>query len=61
LGILTCAPWRLTCQKACEQTLAPYVHYDPPKTIIKRLRTLEKSIATDLDELEAMLEKGKDV
>jgi type I restriction enzyme M protein len=31
------------------------VHYDPPKTIIFKLRALEAEIAKDLDELEAML------
>jgi type I restriction enzyme M protein len=35
----------------------PYeeVEYEPPKVIIKKLRTLEKEIAKDLDELEGML------
>lgn len=32
------------------------VEYDPPKTILKRLRKLEKEIAADLGELEGMLE-----
>jgi len=31
------------------------VEYDPPKTILKRLRELEAEIGSDLDELEAML------
>jgi type I restriction enzyme M protein len=31
------------------------VKYDPPKTILKRLKKLEAEIATDLQELEAML------
>jgi|LSQX01.3.fsa_nt_gb type I restriction enzyme M protein len=31
------------------------VEYDPPKTILKRLKKMETAIASDLDELEAML------
>ena len=31
------------------------VKYDPPKVILKRLKKLEAEIATDLEELEAML------
>lgn len=31
------------------------VKYDPPKTILKRLKKLESEIAKDLEELEAML------
>ena len=31
------------------------VKYDPPKSILKRLKTLESEIASDLNELEAML------
>ena len=31
------------------------VHYDPPKKILARLKKLEAEIATDLEELEAML------
>ena len=31
------------------------VQYDPPKTILKRLKKLEAEIANDLEELEAML------
>ena len=31
------------------------VHYDPPKVILGRLKELEKEIANDLEELEAML------
>jgi type I restriction enzyme M protein len=31
------------------------VRYDPPKTILRNLKKLEKEIASDLDELEAML------
>ena len=31
------------------------VKYDPPKTILKRLKKMEAEIAKDLDELEAML------
>lgn len=31
------------------------VKYDPPKTILKRLKTMEAEIAKDLDELEKML------
>ncbi|GAB5407320.1 MAG: class I SAM-dependent DNA methyltransferase [Aureliella sp.] len=31
------------------------IHYDPPKVILGRLKGLEKEIANDLDELEAML------
>ncbi len=33
------------------------VEYDPPKVIIGRLKKLEAEIATDLEELEAMLGK----
>src|SRR5262249_37704934 len=31
------------------------VKYDPPKTILRKLKKLEEDIATDLEELEAML------
>jgi type I restriction enzyme M protein len=31
------------------------VKYDSPKTILKRLKKLEAEIASDLEELEAML------
>ena len=31
------------------------VKYDPPKTILRRLKKMEAKIAKDLDELEAML------
>jgi hypothetical protein len=32
------------------------VQYDPPKTILKRLKKMESEIAKDLEELEAMLQ-----
>ena len=32
------------------------IEYDPPKTILKKLRDLENDIANDLDELETMLD-----
>ena len=38
-----------------KETVYEEIEYDPPKVIIDRLRKLEKEIAQDLDELEAML------
>ena len=38
-----------------KETVYEEIEYDPPKILIGRLRELEKEIAKDLDELEAML------
>jgi len=38
-----------------KEVLHSEVKYDPPKTILSRLKKLEVEIAADLDELEAML------
>ena len=37
------------------QTAYEEVEYDPPKTILNRLRKLEEEIVGDIDELEEML------
>ena len=39
----------------CKEVKHEEVHYDPPKVILAKLRTLETQIRKDLDELEGIL------